>query len=72
MVSALPKPLDIIFGCLVFATIVVAILSLFLDDTVRELGIAFGVTIGILFVTVVPILFAVAIFKRLFTDFRKV
>ena len=71
MVSALPKPLDIIFGCLVFATIVVAILSLFLD-TVRELGIAFGVTIGILFVTVVPILFAVAIFKRLFTDFRKV
>lgn len=64
MVSALPRPLDIVFGCIIASSIVVAFLSIFLD-TVRELAIAVGVTIGILIATVIPLIFAVRIFQFL-------
>ncbi len=71
MVSALPRPLDLVFGCLVAASIFVAFLSLFLD-TFSELAIAFGITIGILFVTVVPLIFAVRVFQNLFRGLKGV
>ena len=70
MVSALPRPLDVIFGCLVAASIFVAFFAI-ITDNFAELGITFGITIGILFVTVVPILFAVAIFKKLFQETQR-
>jgi len=69
MVSALPKPLDVIFGCIIASSIFVAFLSLFLD-TFSELAITFGITIGILFVTVVPLIFAVRVFQNLSRGFR--
>jgi len=71
MVSALPRPLDILFACIITSSIVVAVLAIFLDS-VRELAITVGVVLGVLFVTVIPLIFAVRIFQNMSKNLRRI
>lgn len=70
MVSALPEPIaKIFFTCIIATSIFIAFISIILGQF-KVLATVVGVTLGILFLTVAPIVFSIAIFNKLRRDLQ--